>query len=256
MVGEALKNSLKYVEQKRRYGHARVAYGSRIAGATTLGREVRVEKDCYIFDSTLGDDVQVQEGCRIFQSELERRVVIYPHTFLSRVRFGSFSYVNEHGLMRGVSVGRFTSIGPHFLCGYGEHPSDLISTSPVFYSTKGQCGTSFAAEDYFAEEAETSIGHDVWIGTRVFVRDGVRIGHGAIVAAGAVVVKDVPDYAIVGGVPARVIRLRFSEDAVRELLSIEWWNWSEERLREAQPVFAQRDVRAFIDWARNEGGSS
>jgi acetyltransferase-like isoleucine patch superfamily enzyme len=245
-----LKNSLKYLQQKGRYRHARIAYGSRIAGATTLGADVRIEKDCYVFDSTLGDRVHVQEGCSIFRSQMESQVVIYPRARLSEVRFGSFSYVNEHALMRSVEVGRFTSIGPHFLCGYGEHPSHLVSTSPVFYSTRNQCGTSFADRDYFAEDAETSIGHDVWVGTRVFVRDGVNIGNGAIVAAGAVVVKDVPDYAIVGGVPARVIRSRFADEAIRELLEIEWWNWSEDKLREAQPLFVRDDVDAFIKWAR------
>jgi chloramphenicol O-acetyltransferase type B len=250
MLVDNLKNSLKYLQQKGRHRHARVAYGSRIAGGTTLGADVRIEKDCYIFDSTLGDRVHVREGCSIFRSEMESQVVIYPRARLSGVRFGSFSYVNEHALMRSVVVGRFTSIGPHFLCGYGDHPSDLVSTSPVFYSTRNQCGKSFADKDYFAEASATSIGHDVWVGTRVFVRDGVNIGHGAIVAAGAVVVRDVPDYAIVGGVPARVIRFRFADEAIRRLLEIEWWNWSEERLREAQPLFARADVDAFIEWAR------
>lgn len=250
MLVDNLKNSLKYVQQKGRYRQAQVAYGARIAGQTTLGAGVRIEKNCYIFDSVLGERVHVQESCKIFRAQMERQVVIYPRVWLSEVSFGSFSYVNEQSLMRSVRVGRFTSIGPHFLCGYGEHPSDLVSTSPVFYSTRNQCGVSFADRDYFSEASETSIGHDVWIGTRVFVRDGVRIGSGAILAAGAVVVKDVPDYAIVGGVPARVIRFRFAEEARRALLEIEWWNWSEEKLREAQPLFVRGDVNAFLEWAR------
>jgi chloramphenicol O-acetyltransferase type B len=253
MLVDNLKNSLKYLQQKGRYRGARIAYGSRIAGETTLGADVVIEKDCYIFDSTLGDRVQVQEGCSIFRSLMESQTVIYPRSRLSEVRFGSYSYVNEQALMRGVSVGRFSSIGPHFLCGYGEHPSDLVSTSPVFYSTRNQCGKSFADKDYFAEERATSIGHDVWVGTRVFVRDGVSIGNGAIVAAGAVVVKDVPDYAIVGGVPARVIRFRFADAVIRQLLEIEWWNWSEDKLREAQPLFVRDDVNAFIEWAKRVG---
>jgi acetyltransferase-like isoleucine patch superfamily enzyme len=250
MLVDSLKNSLKYLQQKSRYPHAQIAYGSRIAGDTTLGADVKIERDCYVFDSTLGDRVHVQEGCSIFRALMERQVVIYPRTWLSEVRFGSFSYVNEQSLMRSVEVGRFTSIGPHFLCGYGEHPSHLVSTSPVFYSTRNQCGTSFADRDHFAEASATSIGHDVWVGTRVFVRDGVRIGNGAIIAAGAVVVRDVPDYAIVGGVPARVIRFRFSDEAIREMLEIEWWNWSEDKLRAAQAMFVRDDVAAFIEWAR------
>ena len=72
----------------------------------------------------------------------------------------------------------------------------------------------------------------------------------AIVAAGAVVTADVPDYAIMGGVPAKLIRHRFSEDVVRQLLEIQWWNWNEDRLREAQPHLAQPDVNSFLEWAR------
>lgn len=244
-----LKNSLKYFQNRNRYPHAEIAFGSRVTGDCELGAQVKIDADCYIFDSKLGDRVHVQAGCHIFRTEIDRQVVIYPRTWLSGVRFGSYSYINEQSLMRGVHVGRFTSIGPHFFCGFGEHPSNLVSTSPAFYSTGNQCGTSFADRDEFEEAKETSIGHDVWTGARVFVRDGVRIGNGAIVAAGAVVVKDVPDYAIVGGVPARVIRLRFPEKAIKELLEIKWWNWSEDKLRAAQPMFVRDDINSFIEWA-------
>jgi carbonic anhydrase/acetyltransferase-like protein (isoleucine patch superfamily) len=78
----------------------------------------------------------------------------------------------------------------------------------------------------------------------------VRIGNGAIIAAGAVVVADVPDYAMMGGVPAKLIRYRFPEEAIRELLEIEWWNWPEEKLRAAQPLLSQPDVNSFLAWAR------
>jgi serine acetyltransferase len=101
----------------------------------------------------------------------------------------------------------------------------------------------------FDEKKPIHIGHDVWIGARVFIRDGVKIGNGAVVAAGSVVVKDVPDYAIVGGVPAKIIRYRFSEEMIAELLNLKWWEWPEEKLRKAQPYIAQKDVRKFIDWS-------
>jgi chloramphenicol O-acetyltransferase type B len=83
----------------------------------------------------------------------------------------------------------------------------------------------------------------------VFTRDGIKIGNGALIAAGAVVVKDIPDYAIAGGVPAKVIRYRFDERTIEDLLQLEWWNWPEEKLRRAQSCFAQNDVRALLDWA-------
>jgi acetyltransferase-like isoleucine patch superfamily enzyme len=167
------------------------------------------------------------------------------------VKFGSYSYVNEYAAMGNITVGRFTSIGPEFICGYGEHPTNFITTSPVFYSTRKQCGISFTETSRYDEQQTTTIGNDVWIGARTFVRDGVKIGDGALIAAGAVVTADVPDYAIVGGVPAKLIRYRFPEDVVQQLLEIKWWNWSEDRLREAQPQLAQPDVNSFLEWVRH-----
>ena len=99
------------------------------------------------------------------------------------------------------------------------------------------------------ERKQILVGHDVWIGAKVFIRDGVSVGSGAVVGAGAVVVKDIPDYAIVAGVPAKVIRYRFSDEIISKLLSLQWWNWPEEKLRNAQPHFAQKDISAFIEWA-------
>ena len=77
---------------------------------------------------------------------------------------------------------------------------------------------------------ETIIGNDVWIGEKVFIKDGIRVGDGAIIGAGAIVTKDVPPYAIVAGVPARIIRYRFDEDVILKLLKIQWWDWSDEKL--------------------------
>jgi carbonic anhydrase/acetyltransferase-like protein (isoleucine patch superfamily) len=84
----------------------------------------------------------------------------------------------------------------------------------------------------------------------------VKIGDGALIAAGAGVPADVSEYAIMGGVPAKLIRYRFPEDVVRQLLELQWWNWGEDRLREAQPQLAQPDVNKFLEWAhRGKSGT-
>ena len=250
MPVNTLKSVFSYLNNKRSYRLAEIAFGSRVTGGTTMGANVQVGPRCYVYASTLGDNVQVGEDARVFHSKLENNVAIHRGTVVSNVHFGSFSYVAEKSQLNYIEVGRFCSLGPYFLCGYGEHPTNFVSTSPVFYSTRKQCGTSLVDKDYFDEIQATTIGNDVWIGARVFVRDGVKIGNGALVGAGAVVVKDVPDYAVVGGVPAKIIRYRFDPEAIEELLKIQWWNWTEDKLREAQPLMAQTDVMSFLKWAR------
>src|SRR5207253_11521668 len=147
----ALKNLAKYVYNRSLYPHAQIGFGSRVTGGAALGENVHIDKDCYVFGSKIGDRVQVHQDCRIFSSVLGSDVVVYPHTVLNDVRFGSYSYISERGLISRANVGRFCSIGPEFLYGFGEHPLDRISTSPIFYSTRRQCGTSFADKDQFEE---------------------------------------------------------------------------------------------------------
>ena len=81
------------------------------------------------------------------------------------------------------------------------------------------------------------IGDDVWIGYGAYIKDGVTIGNGAIIAAGAVVVKDVPEYAIVGGVPARLIRMRFTEDQIQKIKEMNWYDWPLEKLEKEKEKF-------------------
>lgn len=245
-----LKSLIFLLQNKRDYGHVKIGFGSRVVDCTFDGSGVEIGKDCYVQSSKFAKDVIVKDHCAIFDSSFENNTAIYPRCSVSNGRFGAYSYVNEDSKMGGVAIGRFSSIGPQFVCGYGEHPTDFVSTSPVFYSLRQQCGVSFAQTSRYDEKLQTTIGNDVWIGARVFVRDGVRIGDGALIAAGAVVVGDVPDYAVVGGVPAKVIRYRFPEEIVRQLLEIKWWNWDEDKLRAAQPHLSQPDVNSFLEWVK------
>jgi len=115
----------------------------------------------------------------------------------------------------------------------------------LFYSTKRQAGISFSRHDLLAEYRPISIGNDVWIGASVIVLDGVKIGTGAIVAAGSVVRQDVAPYTVVAGVPATVKKTRFSEEQIESLLASHWWDWSDEDLLKRADLFL--DVNRFID---------
>ena len=124
--------------------------------------------------------------------------------------------------------------------GGGRHPvGPNVTTSPVFYSGHSNpWGTFPGVMDRATELPKTYIGNDVWIGYSAVVLPGVRIGDGAVVAAGAVVTKDVAPYDIVAGVPARSLRSRFDAEDVEWLMRLQWWKWPEEKLRRLRPQFS------------------
>lgn len=150
---------------------------------------------------------------------------IYDYSILTSVDLGDFTYVSDNCRINNTKIGKFCSIGPYVKCGIGKHPTrDFVSTHPVFFSNKRQCGVSFVDEVKFVENVTVNIGNDVWVGANAVIMDGVIIGDGVIVAAGAIVTEDVPPYAIVGGVPAKLIRYRFTEEVINRLLVLKWWD--------------------------------
>jgi chloramphenicol O-acetyltransferase type B len=239
-----LYQSLKYKSSSVSF-----AFGSRLQ-KSHLDRYLKIGKSC-IYNSEIDRNTLIGDNCSIFNSCLESHVSIYSGSNIIDSTIGRFTYIAEQSNLNLVKVGRFCSIGSQIICGNGDHPTDFVSTHPVFFSNLNQCGTSFTEKNLFEERKEIIIGNDVWIGSRVFVRDGVKIGNGAIIGAGAVVVKDVPAYAIVGGVPAKIIRFRFPEHIIQELQDIKWWDLPEEKLREVQPLIAQKDIQSFTSWYKN-----
>lgn len=152
--------------------------------------------------------------------------------------FGKGTYIGCNCFIAGTKIGRFCSIGNFVRTIIGNHPtSQYVSTYPAFFrnSFNGysfMCGSKFNEKTYVDDENLWCclVGNDVWIGDSVSILNGVRIGDGAIIAAGAVVVKDVPPYSIVGGVPARTIKYRFNKDVIKWLENFRWWERSEQWL--------------------------
>lgn len=166
----------------------------------------------------------------------EPPVSVAGHIYMSG-SIGAFSYVRQSRLSSGVrKIGRYTSIAQGVVAGDGNHPTDWLSTNPFQYGDSAIFRFWSKRKDFDFIRPSASgngvveIGNDVWIGGNAVILRGVTIGDGAIVGAGAVVTKDVPPYAIVGGVPAKIIRFRFDEEIIQELLALKWWNFEADSL--------------------------
>lgn len=176
---------------------------------------------------------------------------IYKFAKLRNSTLGDFSYVSKNSQVYNTKVGKFCSIAPNVQFGLGVHPSsEFVSTHPIFYSTLGQSQLTFLKENLFEEFPYSEVGNDVWIGANSIIKDGVKISDGAIVAAGAVVTKDVPPYAVVGGIPAKVIKYRFSEEEIKFLLEFKWWNRDIQWIENNKEFF--KDVKSFIQQQRGK----
>lgn len=175
---------------------------------------------------------------------------IFPFAHLFNVKMGDFSYVGGYSYLKNATIGKFTSIASEVKIGLGMHPVDLVSTHPLFYAPKKEWSIAPSIDVPFEEYKEVLIGNDVWIGTRVIIMDGLKIGNGAIIAAGSVVTKDVPDFAIVGGVPAKILKYRFAPDVIVKVSKSEWWNWDDNEKSKYLSKFLS--IKDFIDHLKSE----
>ena len=167
---------------------------------------------------------------------------------LAKVTMRRYSYVGSGTRITDAVIGSFCSIGGRCGIGGGIHPTDMVSTSPVFLKGHNILSKNFAEISY--EPSKTvEIGNDVWIGEGACIVSGVKIGDGAVIGAHAVVTHDVEPYAVVAGVPAKVIRKRFDEETIKQLLEVQWWEWPEEKLESMGSFFD--DPQKLIEHSRN-----
>lgn len=190
---------------------------------------------------------KILRGTSALKSSFDYDSKIESGTIFFNSSIGRHSYTGHDCSIINCNIGSFCSIANHVSIGGASHPLHYVSTSPVFLSHKDSVKTKFARHEYLPE-AKTHIGHDVWIGEGVFIKAGVTVGNGAVIGMGSVVTKDVPDYAVVAGNPAKVIRYRFDQELIKDLLESQWWFIPAERLKTLGDFI--NDPRVFLDKLR------
>lgn len=170
-----------------------------------------------------------------------RKVIIQRFVKFRNSTLGDYSYIGYSSNINNSQIGMFCSISANVNIGLPTHPTNYISTSPIFFNTYNALKKTWVKVDtYDSSPRRTIIGNDVWIGLNSTILGGVRIGDGAIIAAHSLVTKDVPDYAIVGGIPAKILRYRFSEETIKKLLDLKWWNKTEKDLKKNIKFFSKK----------------
>lgn len=167
-----------------------------------------------------------------------------PLTFIGRKakllnsHVGRYSRIRSNCSVANAVIGNFTAIGRNTVIGPGAHPMNYLTPHSIFYKNDWHWHENDWRKDIdFTWVKPITIGNEVWIGMNCVIMDGVTIGDGAVIATGAVVTKDIPPFAIAGGVPAKVIKFRFPQEMIDRLMEIKWWNLPDEKITEVIDLF-------------------
>lgn len=213
-----------------------------VSDDSIVGENVCVYKNARILNSTLAGNNSVGDFSTLRDTLMDRYSSVQRYCDLLRCSVGKYTVIEKNAVLHDISIGSFCEISWHCSMGGDNHNYKLPTVHHWYWNR--QFGFEDAAHtaggtNFYAKlSAEScSIGNDVWVGSGVTVNRKVRVGDGAILASGCVVTKDVPPYAIVAGVPARIIKYRFDEPIRRRLLEVAWWNWPEEVLKANRHLF-------------------
>lgn len=180
-------------------------------------------------------------GTSVRGSQIHKTACIDIGCNVIHCKMNRYSYLARNVWAIHVNIGSFCSIGDGAYLGGAEHPMNWVSTSPAFENVRNSFPKKRFAKLELPPYKTTSIGNDVWIGHNAVIIQGVSIGDGAVIGSNAVVTKDVPPYAVVGGVPAKIIKFRFDKETILFLQKVKWWNMPDTKLKDLGKCFNNID---------------
>lgn len=199
-----------------------------------------------MLDRLLGIEPTIDEDVTLEETTLGAFVHIQAHSVFCDVTVGDYSYFAGHNQVYYANIGKFCSIASFARINTTNHPTyDRIAQHHFTYRSQ-RFGFGEDDADFFGQRKcrAVAVGNDVWIGHNAIIMPGVAIGNGAVIGAGAVVTKDVEPYSIVAGVPAKKIKMRFSNELIEKIEKSEWWNWNHQTIKERLSDF--RDMETFV----------
>lgn len=191
-----------------------------------------IHPECSVTDSTFGAYVEIGHGSRVAFSA-----------------FGDYSYCDRYADIANARIGKFANIAAFSRIGATDHPLHTAALHHFLYRSDDYWDDVDRDDAFFAHRRSriALIGHDTWIGAGAMIKPEVTLGHGAVVAAGAIVTKDVDPYTIVAGTPATTLRLRQPRVIADRLIALAWWDWSHDALRAALVDFRSMKAEAFLE---------
>jgi phosphonate metabolism protein (transferase hexapeptide repeat family) len=197
-----------------------------------LANSPTLQRDVGLTEVTFGRYTEVGEGSRISHSHV-----------------GDYSYCDRYADISNATIGKFSNIASFVRIGATDHPMDRAALHHFMYRSADLWGDARDDAAFFAHRAarRTVIGHDTWLGHACMIKPEVTVGDGAIVAAGAIVTRDVDPYTIVAGNPARFLRRRQPMAIAERLMAIAWWDWDHARIRAALEDFRRLSAAEFLD---------
>lgn len=200
--------------------------------ARLTAKDPFIHPNCEITDSRFGAYVEIGNGSRVNNSY-----------------FGDYSYCDRYADIANAQIGKFANIAAFARIGATDHPLHTAACHHFLYRSDDYWDNAGQDEVFFAHRRSRTahIGHDTWIGAGAMIKPEVTLGDGAVVAAGAVVTKDVEPYTIVAGTPAKVLRVRQPPEIAERLIALAWWDWSHEDIRQALLDFRSLAAEAFLE---------